>query len=85
MAEFSPIGDFKIVSAKSLPIIVRQISQVASWYAQIFSDTNHDRERKEFVTNWRQRLTSIKRIADTVNTEPSNTTQEAYCNFTTAY
>ncbi|EJD04692.1 uncharacterized protein FOMMEDRAFT_119898 [Fomitiporia mediterranea MF3/22] len=66
MAEFAPIGDFKIVSAKSLSILVRQLSLVADWYASIFKDTVRDTERNEIVTNWRARLETIKKFASTV-------------------
>ena len=36
MAEFAPIGDYKIISARMLSIFVRQLSIVADWYASIF-------------------------------------------------
>ena len=66
MAEFAPIGDYKIISARMLSIFVRQLSIVADWYASIFKDTNRGTERNEIVTNWRARLETIKKFANSV-------------------
>ncbi|KAI5117180.1 hypothetical protein M0805_008159 [Coniferiporia weirii] len=66
MSIFSPIGDYKIVSARSLSTLVRQISLVADWYASIFKDTYRDTERNEIVTNWRARLETIKNFANSI-------------------
>lgn len=76
MMEFTPIGDFKIVSASSLPQLVRQLSLVADWYACIFKDTKTE-ERNEFVTNWRERLRIIKNLAESVRKSHVETTNEA--------
>lgn len=59
MAEFAPIGDFKVVSARVLPLPVRQLSRAADWYAGAFNGTGRDTGRTEVVTNWR-RLEYIK-------------------------
>lgn len=61
---FSPIGDFKLVSAKSLPLIVRQISLLASHVAQIYQAT--DMAGGEYITNWRQRYKTIKKLKDSL-------------------
>ena len=67
MDVFTPVGpDFRIVSARCLPILVRQLSLVADWYANVFKDTNRGTERNEFVTNWRARLEMIKKFATSV-------------------
>ena len=73
MEVFTPVGpDFRIVSARCLPILVRRLSLVADWYASIFKDTNRDTERNEIVTNWRARLEAIKRFAQTVQSPFEN-------------
>jgi tuberous sclerosis 2 len=66
MSGFTPIGDFKIASAASLPLLVRQLALVADWYASVFKDTVRDTERNEIVTNWRARLEAIKRFSKSV-------------------
>ena len=92
MAEFTPIGDYKIVSAKSLPLLVRQISLVADWYSSIFKDTSRDTVREETITNWRFRLQTIKKFADFVPSpyeahagDPGITGQESFRDFTPGY
>lgn len=92
MAEFSPIGDLKIVSARSLSILVRQLSIVADWYASIYKDTYRDTERNEIVTNWRARLEAIKKFASSVPSpyenppdEPGIMGQESFRDFTPGY
>ena len=92
MSEFCPIGDFKIVSAVSLPTLVRQLSLVADWYAAIFKDTDRDTKKEEIITNWRSRLEYIKKFAATVpdvevTQFPENDImgQEQYRDFTPEY
>ena len=92
MMQFSPIGDYKIVSAQSLPPLVRQLSLISDWYASIFQHTARDTEKNEFITNWRARLDTIKRFGDTVPSTARTPTaeggimaQEAYRDFTTSY
>ncbi|KAI0297014.1 hypothetical protein B0F90DRAFT_1819566 [Multifurca ochricompacta] len=36
MAEFTPIGNFKLMSAKNLPLLVRQLSLLGDWFASVF-------------------------------------------------
>jgi tuberous sclerosis protein 2 len=60
MPEFGMIGEFKIVSAKCLPNIIRQTSMLADFFAQIYVHTGHDTVREEYVTPWRQRLRQIR-------------------------
>lgn len=92
MAEFSPVGDFKIVSATSLPLLVRQISLVADWYASIFKDTSRDTVQEETITNWRSRLQTIKKFAESVPNsheayagDPGIVGQESFRDFTPGY
>lgn len=97
MGSFTPVGpDFRIVSARCLPILVRRLSLVADWYAGIFKDTMRDTERSEIVTNWRARLETIKRFAQGVPSPFENGAdmgsgeqgilgQERFRDFTPAY
>jgi len=95
MAEFCPIGDFKIVSSASLPTLVRQLSLVADWYAKIFKDTVRDTERNEQTTNWRARLEAIKKFANSIQSsveddetdtsESGIMKEEKYRDFTPGY
>ncbi|KAG5641665.1 hypothetical protein DXG03_004514 [Asterophora parasitica] len=62
MTEFAPIGHFKIISAETLPHFVRLLSQLADWFASVFSHTQGDTVRVEMKTNWRARLESIRRF-----------------------
>jgi tuberous sclerosis 2 len=62
MTEFTPIGDFKIISADNLPSLVRQLSLLSDWFAFIFQTTKHDTEQIEVITNWRARLATIQRF-----------------------
>ncbi|KAG9089925.1 Tuberous sclerosis 2-like protein [Ceratobasidium sp. 370] len=60
MPEFGMIGEFKIVSAKCLPNVIRQVSMLANFFAQIYVHTQHDTVREEYITPWRQRLRQIR-------------------------
>ncbi|CAE6534755.1 unnamed protein product [Rhizoctonia solani] len=60
MPEFGMIGEFKIVSAKCLPDVVRQTSMLADFFAQIYVHTQHDTTREEYITPWRERLRQIR-------------------------
>lgn len=62
MTEFAPIGDFKLISAENLPLLVRQLSLLADWFASIFAQTQRDTERVEIKTNWHIRLDAIRRF-----------------------
>lgn len=62
MPEFAPVGHFKLISAESLPLFVRQLSLMGDWFASVFANTQRDTERVEMKTNWRMRLESIRRF-----------------------
>jgi len=62
MLEFAPVGHFKLISAENLPQFVRQLSQLADWFASVFAHTQRDTERVEMKTNWRMRLEAIRRF-----------------------
>ncbi|KIK64922.1 hypothetical protein GYMLUDRAFT_70880 [Collybiopsis luxurians FD-317 M1] len=64
MIEFSPVGHYKLVSAENLPMLVRQLSLLADWFAYVFSRTDHDTQRVEVRTNWQERLSAIRRFKD---------------------
>ena len=62
MTEFTPIGNFKLISAENLPLLVRQLSLLADWFAEVFQHTQGDTVQVEVQTNWRARLQAIKRF-----------------------
>lgn len=62
MSEFTPIGNFKLISAENLPLLVRQLSLLADWFAAVFQHTQADTVQVEVQTNWRSRLQAIKRF-----------------------
>ncbi|KAH9960287.1 hypothetical protein BC827DRAFT_1208521 [Russula dissimulans] len=62
MTEFTPIGNFKLISAESLPLLVRQLSLLTDWFASVFQHTQGDTVQVEMQTNWRARLQAIKRF-----------------------
>ena len=62
MTEFTPIGNFKLISAENLPLLVRQLSLLADWFASVFQHTQGDTAQVEMQTNWRARLQAIKRF-----------------------
>ena len=62
MSEFTPIGNFKLISAENLPLLVRQLSLLADWFAAVFQHTQGDTVQVEVQTNWRSRLQAIKRF-----------------------
>ncbi|GBE87114.1 predicted protein [Sparassis crispa] len=94
MTEFTPIGDFKLISAENLPLLVRQLSLLADWFVSVFQHTKNDTVREEMTTNWRSRLQAIKRFRAQMSAsdkpEPAAAGdgvmgQEIYRDFTTAY
>ena len=62
MVEFTPIGDFKLISATNLPHLVRQLSLLADWFSSVWQSTGGDTRREEVVTNWGSRLAAIQRF-----------------------
>ncbi|RDX44101.1 hypothetical protein OH76DRAFT_1389787 [Lentinus brumalis] len=92
MVEFTPVGDFKLISAANLPQLVRQISLLADWFVTVWQSTDKDTKREEIVTNWRSRLDAIQRFRDQVQAadpvpEPDDSLagQQRLRDFTTAY
>ena len=92
MPEFTPIGEFKLISAENLPLIVRQLSLLADWFVQVFQQTKGNTERLEVITNWRARLQYIKRLraqlgmsASLEKTEGGVMAQEGVRDFTTLF
>ncbi|KAJ7479981.1 hypothetical protein B0H11DRAFT_1863823 [Mycena galericulata] len=93
MPEFAPVGHFKLISAKNLPLLVRQLSLLADWFASVFSHTQRDTQRLEITTNWHSRLDAIRRFRSqqpgwTPEVPDPNVdlmSQEAYRDFTTSF
>lgn len=94
MPEFAPVGHFKLISANSLPLLVRQLSLLADWFASVFSQTQRDTQRQEITTNWHSRLDAIRRFQSQQPTAEEDETksstdgimsQEAYRDFTTTF
>jgi len=91
MTEFAPIGHFKIISAENLPLLVRQLSLLADWFASVFAHTHSDTVRVEMKTNWHTRLETIRRFKSQMlaakTPEPTDdiTAQEASRDFTTMF
>ncbi|KAJ7743849.1 hypothetical protein B0H16DRAFT_1889830 [Mycena metata] len=93
MPEFAPVGHFKLISAKNLPLLVRQLSLLADWFASVFSHTQRDTQRLEITTNWHSRLDAIRRFRSqqqTAGEEQSDSklpkdSVESYRDFTTAF
>lgn len=91
MIDFTPIGDFKLISAEKLPHLVRELSLLADWFASIFRHTEGDTVREEITTNWRSRLQTIQRFRDKLPKPniPEHTegifAQEAHRDFTISF
>ncbi|KAJ7237482.1 hypothetical protein B0H12DRAFT_1190636 [Mycena haematopus] len=96
MPEFAPVGHFKLISAKNLPLLVRQVSLLADWFASVFSQTQRDTQRQEITTNWHSRLDAIRRFRSQVESAAAKSGEpesnggimmnlEAYRDFTTAF
>ncbi|KAL4245638.1 hypothetical protein ABKN59_010788 [Abortiporus biennis] len=93
MTEFTPIGDFKLISAIGLPLLVRQLCLLSDWFVSVYQYTVQDTRHHEMPTNWRSRLQAIKRFRSQ-NMTPhqssmENTSsvlgQESFRDFTTSY
>ena len=91
MTEFTPVGEFKVISAENLPLLVRQLSLLADWFASVFERTKRDTARVEVTTNWHARLQTIKRFQKQLPTlEVPHTIdgimdQEAFRDFTASF
>lgn len=90
MPEFAPIGDFKLISAENLPLLVRQLSLLADWFASVFKETNNDTERKEMRTNWQNRLQRIRMFKNSLGPAPASADgslgeEEQFRDFTAAF
>lgn len=57
--DFGPVGQFKILSAQSLPSFVRQLALMANILCKIFSEVMKNDEN---ITSWRRRLFLLKRV-----------------------
>ncbi|KAF8662757.1 hypothetical protein AX16_001115 [Volvariella volvacea WC 439] len=91
MMEFTPVGQFKVISAENLPLLVRQLSLLSDWFASVFANTQNDTVRVDVKTNWQNRLEAIRRFQATLSRqeipEPVEGImgQEAFRDFTTTY
>lgn len=91
MTEFTPVGDFVLISAEKLPQLVRQLSLLSDIFATIFRQTQNDTVQEEFITHWRSRLQAIQRFRDkmpkTEVVEPAEGifAQEAHRDFTISF
>ncbi|OJT12335.1 Tuberous sclerosis 2 protein -like protein [Trametes pubescens] len=94
MVEFTPIGDFKLISAANLPQLVRQLSLLSDWFIAVWQNTGGDKRRDEVITNWRSRLEAIQRFRDQTlaadqepepGTADSLAAQQRLCDFSAAY
>ncbi|OAX40753.1 hypothetical protein K503DRAFT_864370 [Rhizopogon vinicolor AM-OR11-026] len=92
MRDFTPVGGFKLISAEQLPLLVRQLSLLADWFASVFERTERDTKEVEMITNWRARLQKIMAFKrdKMPPLEPEDEIegvigQEAYRNFTATY
>ncbi|KAG6873097.1 hypothetical protein C0995_002940 [Termitomyces sp. Mi166 len=77
MTEFAPVGHFKVISAESLPLFVRQLSRLADWFASVFAHTQQDTVPVEMKTNWRTRLESIRRFKNQIPPAPESPDTDA--------
>jgi hypothetical protein len=91
MIDFTPVGDFKLISAEKLAPFIRQLSLLADWFASIFRQTEHDTVREEVITNWRSRLQAIQRFREKLpkptvpETAEGIFAQEAHRDFTISF
>lgn len=91
MPEFTPLGEFKLISAEKLPLLVRQLSLLGDWFVEVFQRTQNDTAQVEMITNWRYRLQAIKRFKSqvAVPTVPEKIEgimgQELFRDFTTSF
>lgn len=64
--DFSPIGEYKLVSKKNLPSLVRQMAHHAHSMAVRFQHVQNSSNAAsaEYITSWRYRLRSIARLRE---------------------
>lgn len=64
--DFSPIGEYKLVSKKNLPSLVRQMAHHAHSMAARFQHVQNSSNAAsaEYITSWRYRLRSIARLRE---------------------
>ncbi|WVN85619.1 uncharacterized protein L203_100768 [Cryptococcus depauperatus CBS 7841] len=64
--EFSPVGEFRIVSKSILPVFVRQIALMANDMAARFAHIRNARTpvEAEYITSWRSRLRTMNRLRE---------------------
>lgn len=64
--EFSPIGEYKLVSRRNLPILVRQIANYANSMAMRFQHTKaaSDAASAEYIDIWRTRWRAMLRLKE---------------------
>lgn len=64
--EFGPLGEGKLVSRGSLPILVRQLAHLANDLAARYTHIRDatDAAGAEYISSWRSRLRAISRIRD---------------------
>ncbi|KLT42085.1 hypothetical protein CC85DRAFT_285856 [Cutaneotrichosporon oleaginosum] len=62
--DFSPIGEYKLVSRRNLPTLVRQIAHQGNSMAVRFQHVQGavDAESAEYITDWRARYQSMQRL-----------------------
>ncbi|GMK60024.1 hypothetical protein CspeluHIS016_0902410 [Cutaneotrichosporon spelunceum] len=78
--DFSPVGEYKLVSRRNLPTLVRQIAHQGNSMAVRFQHVQGavDAESAEYITDWRARWRSMRRLRNMLPTEaPPKDSQEA--------
>jgi hypothetical protein len=62
--DFSPIGEYKLVSRRNLPTLVRQIAHQGNSMAVRFQHVQGavDAQSAEYITDWRARYQSMQRL-----------------------
>ncbi|BEI87046.1 hypothetical protein CcaverHIS002_0703920 [Cutaneotrichosporon cavernicola] len=78
--DFSPVGEYKLVSRRNLPILVRQIAHQGNSMALRFQHVQGavDSESAEYITDWRTRWRSMQRLRNMLPKEaPPKDSQEA--------
>ena len=62
--DFSPIGTHKLVSKKTLPVLVRHMAHLANDMAARYVNVRDatDAAKAEYITSWRSRLRAMERL-----------------------